>query len=225
LAEQSEKVVAALIIDAVKKYEENRQEAVFFLEALEKNISSQPPQRSHAETRDGEGKKFDSYHEALDVVVERLEPFVSLLARPGQEREITIVSEFLGYAASYHAKKMMGVELSQVGWNSFASSVEYRIVGKLGENPKRSGANILPGGGVEFVSYSTQYRSYLTKIDTVVDESFTPAKANVWPVLDGLGVSSRRLSETQAKDLEKNFNWCVGFCMREVVPDVLSSFG
>lgn len=168
--------------------------------------------------------EYEDYHEVLDEVVGRLKEPMSAICADEDSASVMIKCELLGYATAYQAKLLIGAEMHPSSWNSFKTSVEYRIFPLLDEKPKLSGSNVLPDGGIELVSYASKYNTYMDELEKIIDENTNPGSVDLPPLLRYFSIDPDNIGSENLKLLLGQLNGSVGLCARVVVPDVQSVF-
>ena len=225
-AGKSDRFIAAFMIEAVKRYEINEHHAIIYLKALEKQMEKEPsddddgvPDRANIKP-----KEYSNYHEALDEIVDLIREPMTAICTDEEPASVEIKCELLGYAAAYQAKLLIGAEMHPTIWNSFKSSVENRIFSLLEKKPELSGSNILPNGGVELISYSSVYTTYMGELQKIIDQNANPGVVDLPPLLSYFSIDHDATQPENIENLGQKLNRSVGLCSRAVVPEVQSVF-
>jgi len=169
-------------------------------------------------------KEYSSYHETLDEIVDLIREPMTAICVDEELASVEIKCELLGYAAAYQAKLLIGAEMHPSSWNSFKSSVENRIFPLLERMPQLSGANILPNGGFELVSYSSVYATYMGELQKIIDQNANPGMVDLPPLLSYFSIDHDATRPENIENLRQQLNRSVGLCSRLVVPEVQSVF-
>jgi len=160
LSGQSEKVVGALTMDSVKKYKQNRQLSILFLQKLEERFLNE-----------NEEDDIDGYHPALDKATGEAEIFLKrnnmYVPLRGNGRAINITSELLVYIASYLAILNSGENIAAGSWNSFKRSIEIRILATVEDPPSLSETIVTPES-TTFVHYTSEYFTEMTRMEDLI---------------------------------------------------------
>ena len=231
LSGKSEKVVGALTMDSVKKYKQNRQLSIIFLQNLEAQFLDEKEDDdnfAHPQISDKENDIVD-YHPALDKAAGEAEAFLErnniYVPLRGNGRAINISSELLVYLASYLAMLNSGGNISAVSWNSFKSSIENRILATV-ENPPSLSESIVTPESTAFVHFVSEYFTEMTRMeDLILNNRGESGEIELQPLvsyfLRTLGADN---TEHQSQ-FQEYLSELTEFSSSEIVPKVVRVFG
>jgi len=217
LSGQSEKVVGALSLDSIKQYEQNRQLAILFLQNLEQSFLNEEEEDS------------DDYHPFLDKAVGQAEKFLKnnniYVPLRGNRAAINVTSELFVYIASYLAMLSSGDNISAMGWNSFKSSIENRILATI-ENPPSLSDSIVTPESTTFVHYVSEYFTEMTRMEELVlSNKNESGNVNLQPLVAYLLRVMGSDNPEHQSQLQDYLSEVSGFSSKEIVPKVVRIFG
>jgi hypothetical protein len=217
LSGQSEKVVGALTLDSIKKYEQNRQLAILFLKNLEQDFLSEDEEDS------------DDYHPSLDKAVGETESFLEnnniYVPLRGNGAAISVTSELFVYIASYLAMLSSGENIAAMSWNSFKSSIENRIRATI-ENPPSLSDSIVTSDSTTFVHYASEYFAEMTRMEELLlKNKYESGNYNLQPLIAYLLRTLGSDKQEHQSQLQDYLSEVSGFASQEIVPKVVRAFG
>ena len=213
---QPHAVAAALTIDSIRKYEENRPRSILFLHSLE------------AIYLKGENDDDESYHPALDKAVSEATRFLETekmyVALKSDSMSVHIASELLVYIASYLAMRKSGQKMSTPGWNSFKASIENRILDTL-ENPPTLSDHIVTPEGETFVHYTSDYFTEMTRMEALVANRATESgEWNLLPLASRILIHLGSDNPQHPLQLHAYLADVSEFASNEIIPKVIRAF-
>jgi hypothetical protein len=162
--------------------------------------------------------QYASHHDALDEMTEKLKPLIRAVAKDIEGERLDVVAELLGYCTAYAAKKVLRSDIRQIVWNSLISCIEYRIIALVKEKPILSGKEDLPNGGIALVSYCSEYRATMKRLEDLIDADFSMAKPmSIESIFDELEIDTSGATFKSMNELNNSCLSYVGFSAREVV--------
>lgn len=217
LSGQSEKVVGALTLDSIKKYEQNRQLSILFLQNLEEQFLNE------------EEEDIDDYHPALDKAASETETFLKrnnmYVPLRGNGASLNITSELLVYIASYLAMLNSGENIAAMSWNSFKRSVENRILSTL-ENPPSLSDSIVTPESTTFVHYTSEYFTEMTRMeDLALNNKGESGELELEPLVSYFLRTLGSNNPEHQSQLQDYLTKVSAFASREIVPKVVRVFG
>lgn len=217
LTGQSEKVVGALTLDSIKKYEQNRQLSILFLQNLEDQFLNE------------EEEETDDYHPALDKAVIETTSFLKknniYVPLRGNGTAIKITSELFVYIASYTAMLSSGENIAAMSWNSFKSSIENRILATL-ENPPSLSDCIETPESKTFVHYSSEYFTEMTRMEELIlNNKGEAGEIELQPLIGYLLRTLGSNNPEHQSQLQSYLSEVSEFASKEIVPKVIRVFG
>ena len=217
LSGQSEKVIGALTLDSIKKYEQNRELSILFLQNLEEHFLNE------------EEEGADDYHPALDKAVAETISFLETnniyVPLRGNGTAINISSELFVYIASYLAMLSSGKNIAAMSWNSFKSSIENRILATL-ENPPSLSDCIETPEGKTFVHYTSEYFTEMTRMEElIINNQGKTGAIEFQPVVGYLLRTLGSNNPAHHSQLKIYLSEVSEFASKEIVPKVIRVFG
>lgn len=218
----SPKVIGALIIDSIRKYAGSRDYGIAFLEALSKKYQ----QELFAESDDLEHGAFESqypkgsYHLILDQEAGAIRQFFvdAGYLEEDAEPDISIVTELLLYIVVYFSWKQSGLDIHQMSWNSFKTSIENRILSVLDDVPSLTSYTETPSSKT-FTQHTSRYWGEMDRMEMLIEGNDSKSRD-----YDLRPVSQSILSRVGCNSIE-NASRLTGFLMNLTVrmgPEVLT---
>tara|TARA_R110002124_G_scaffold103684_2_gene252940 strand:+ start:488 stop:1384 length:897 start_codon:yes stop_codon:yes gene_type:complete len=173
--------------------------------------------------------KYKNYHEALDDVVLNLrEPLGSILedqANLDENNTVSLASEMIAYGLACYARQKMQIEIPQMSWNSFKTSVEYRIMPYLSDDFIRSveSKRKSPPSNV-FISYTTPAFSYLQKIEHLVLEEKLRTKVGGAIALEVISILGCKVNKEGVEGVEEQIENSLDIFLTYIIPKVQEVF-
>lgn len=229
LSGRSEKVIGALTMDSVKKYEQNRQLSILFLQKLEEQFFSNQREDGNSTHTPTPDEDVDYYHPALDKATREAGLFLErnnmYVPARGNGRALNISSELLVYIASYLAMLNSGENIAATSWNSFKSSIENRILATIENSPSLSETIVMPES-TAFVHYTSEYFTEMTRMeDLVLNYRGESGEVALQPLVSYFLRTLGSSNPEHQSQFQKYLFQITEFASREIVPKVMRVFG
>jgi hypothetical protein len=162
----------------------------------------------------------DGWHDVLDSIVVKMKPIIARVFPTEAVGFVEAKCELIAYAAAYEGKLIAGVKIDNTAWNSFVTSVEYRIFDRIDVVPDLSGHRENPDGSRVFISYSSAYVSHMRELENIIDRQYQSEKYEHIELVTIFSPKQGLVTAEVAEEFNEAFERAVLLCTDQVLPTI-----